>query len=98
MKFAPIAVTELPLKNARANTETTTLVTEFLDAGVDVAEVDPEGKKIETVRTSIQNAINRVPNGKAQVKVMTRAGRLFLVRQSPEAAAPAENDGSADSE
>ncbi len=95
MKFSPIDVSELPQKNSRANSETGTLVAEFIASGVAVAELDPEGKKVETVRTSVQNAINRIPNGKAQVKVMSRAGRLFLTRIEPTAA---DTNGTAEPE
>lgn len=83
MKFAPIDAASLPTKNSRRNSETDTLVQEFVVSGTEVAELDPEGKKVETVRTSLQNAINRLEgDSKGTVKVMSRGGRLFLLRQT----------------
>lgn len=79
MQFTPVNREDIPTTRKREGKVSTALITAFLDAGVELVQVDTSDsdKKMESVRSTIANYVKR---HELPVKVFTAGGGLYLER------------------
>lgn len=77
MKFTPVNREDIP-KSTKPSSKSATVIREFMNAGVDVGQVelDPDNDKpVESIRSSLDNYIQR---HNLPLRVFTSAGQLYL--------------------